>query len=67
MASKMQTGGKLYFRTDHDPYFEWATEGIGNDPHWELDKKVDWPMEMPTYFQDLMESYQSLSATVNRD
>ena len=67
MSRKMQPGGQLFFRTDHDPYFEWALEVIGNDLHWELDTSVNWPMELPTYFQDLMGNHQSLSASVKSD
>lgn len=66
MGRKMKPGGQLYFRTDYAPYFDWSAEIIVEDPHWELDMAVDWPMELPTYFQDLMGAHQSLSATVKR-
>lgn len=64
MASKMAAHGKIYFRTDFDPYFEWATEEINQHPQWSIDKQLNWPMEQSTYFQELMTGYQSLSATV---
>ncbi len=63
MARKMQPNGKLYFRTDFDPYFEWAKTLIAQDPHWTLDSELHWPMEQVTVFQTLMKAYQSLSAT----
>jgi len=64
LSRKMQNEGKLYFRTDHGPYFDWAVEAISESPHWNLDAEQNWPMELPTYFQRLMNSYQSLSAIV---
>jgi len=54
--------GQLYFRTDHEGYFEWAVEHICAHPEWEIDDEAPWPFEAPSFFQDLMESWQSLCA-----
>lgn len=66
MASKMSDQGQIFFRTDYTPYFEWAVEEIEKHPDWQLNETFDWPMERSTYFQELMTSYQSLSATAAR-
>lgn len=66
IANKMQPGGKLFFRTDDAPYYDWTIDQIRNNKHWTLDEQMDWPMELPTYFQIMMKAYQSLSATVVR-
>ena len=64
LATKMAPGGKCYFRTDYDPYFEWTREHFAAHPDWKLDQETDWPMEQSTYFQELMIRYRTLSATV---
>jgi tRNA (guanine-N7-)-methyltransferase len=66
MARKMGNEGLLYFRTDHAPYFEWATEHIEAHADWDLINEFEWPMELPTYFQVLMREYQSLCARVKK-
>ena len=66
LATRMAPGGKLFFRTDHDPYFEWTMEHLAVHPDWDLDQSPEWPMERSTYFQELMTSYQTLSATVRK-
>ncbi len=66
VANFMAEHGKLYFRTDHENYFAWSTEIITGHPSWIIDNPTEWPMENTTFFQDLMSSYQSLSATVKK-
>lgn len=55
--------GAFYFRTDHEGYFDWTVEHIQNHPQWQLRKDMDWPFEESTFFQKLMDSWQSLIAT----
>ncbi len=63
LASRMNVGGKLYFRTDHNGYFNWTAEHFTEHPLWTLDSELVWPMERSTYFQEIKGPYQSLSTT----
>lgn len=64
LAGKMAPAGQLFFRTDHEPYFDWAREVIHEHPQWNLDSEFHWPLEQSTYFQEIMGAHQSLCATV---
>lgn len=61
LAHKSLLGAKLYFRTDHEAYFEWANKVIERSPFWQLCDS-DWPFEEETVFQKKMGFYQSLVA-----
>ncbi|MEO0796160.1 MAG: tRNA (guanosine(46)-N7)-methyltransferase TrmB [Verrucomicrobiota bacterium] len=50
------------FRTDHEGLFEWTVEHINDSEHWAIDSEAAWPLEERSYFQDLMDSWQSLVA-----
>jgi len=50
------------FRTDHDGLFQWTLEHLAESSRWVLDPEAEWPLEERSYFQDLMESWQSLVA-----
>lgn len=52
---------RLYFRTDHDPYFAEVTELLREHPDWRC---VDepWPFEQTTVFQNRAPGYQSCIA-----
>lgn len=54
---------RLYFRTDHGPYFEEARAAVRDSQEWEL---VDepWPFEFETVFQQRAERHDSLIARV---
>lgn len=62
LAARTPTGGELLFRTDHEGYFEWAVEHLAAHPEWEIDDEADWPFEAPSFFQDLMDGWQSVIA-----
>jgi len=53
---------RFYFRTDHRDYFEWSLTHIEQHPQWELDKTASWPFEKDSFFQNLMDEWQSLIA-----
>lgn len=58
----MASGGRLYFRTDHEEYFEWAREAVAGHPDWRMIQEEAWPFEASSYFQDLVDSWQSFIA-----
>lgn len=53
---------QFYFRTDHAGLFEWAVEHLNESVDWEIAPEAPWPLEERSYFQDLMDSWQSLAA-----
>lgn len=61
LLSQMTPESRLYFRTDHTDYFTWSEEIIDAHPAWERTAE-EWPFEAPSFFQDMMDSYQSLIA-----
>jgi len=62
LAGRSIVGGKMFFRTDHVEYFQWTAERIAAHPEWKLGEEAAWLFEEATYFQDLMESFYSLTA-----
>lgn len=62
LACKCPIGAPFFFRTDHAGYFEWTQEHLQAHPDWEIDPKARWPFEQTSYFQDMMDSWQSLIA-----
>lgn len=62
LAARMQEGTEFCFRTDHGDYFEWTQEHLAAHPHWEVSKVAQWPFEQSSFFQDLMDSWNSLIA-----
>lgn len=60
LASRCEAGVRCHFRTDHDPYFEWAEEVIAEQDLWKRDREAPWPFERETVFQNRADSYQSL-------
>lgn len=54
---------RLYFRTDHAPYFDHAKAVIRDHADWTLSDNTPWPFELATVFQErAAEGYQSLAA-----
>lgn len=66
VARRMADGGRLFFRTDHAPYFEHTKEILAAHPDWSLSEGEIWPFEMETVFQSRAERYMSLSARVRQ-
>lgn len=63
LAGRMAAGAEFCFRTDHEEYFQWTTEHLEAHPQWRLNPQAPWPFEERSFFQDLMESWNSLIAT----
>ena len=60
LAKRTDRGTLCHFRTDHDPYFEWALELLPEQGAWRIDENREWPFERETVFQSRAQSYQSL-------
>jgi tRNA (guanine-N7-)-methyltransferase len=60
LAKRTTPGALLFLRTDHTGYFEWMNAEIASNPHWEKRADLPWPFESPSFFQNLMESWQSM-------
>jgi len=62
IARRAGLGTRLYFRTDHEPYFVDTAAALRSHPDWQL---VDepWPFEERTVFQARAPSFRSLVAT----
>jgi tRNA (guanine-N7-)-methyltransferase len=61
LATRAEEGGRLYFRTDYDPYFTDALRTVSAHGQWRV---VDqsWPFELETVFQARAEKYHSFVA-----
>lgn len=64
MAERFEPGVELWFRTDHREYFEWAVACVEAHLNWRIDPSALWPHEERSYFQDLMDSWQSFVAVL---
>ncbi|MGK0309217.1 MAG: tRNA (guanine-N7-)-methyltransferase [Lentimonas sp.] len=62
VANRTDPGGCFCFRSDDVPYYEWTVEHLEAHPKWEIDDSIKWPHETETYFQEMMDSYQSVIA-----
>ncbi|HWA87407.1 MAG TPA: tRNA (guanosine(46)-N7)-methyltransferase TrmB [Opitutus sp.] len=61
LAERLGEDGRLYFRTDHLPYFESTRTEISMHPRLVLVEE-GWPFECPTVFQNRAVRYYSLTA-----
>jgi tRNA (guanine-N7-)-methyltransferase len=61
LGSKTLAGARLYFRTDHAPYFEFARATVDRHTDWRL-VDVEWPFEHVTVFQARAPHYFSFCA-----
>jgi len=48
--------GRLYLRSDYQPYLEWAQELIRESVIWNLVEEFEWPESAMTVFQELTEN-----------
>jgi len=62
LARRMIPGGRLYFRTDYEPYLEWTCERLSAHVSWGLVPDAPWILEEKTVFQARAPSYGSLVA-----
>ena len=62
LATRTQMGGKMYFRTDHEEYFEWVVAKVASHGSWAALPEEPWPFEHETYFQNLLPKHRSIAA-----
>ena len=62
VARRTHPGGRFCFRTDDIAYHDWTIEYLEKHPNWEIDSTAEWPHEAETYFQGMMDAYQSVIA-----
>ena len=66
-ARRAERGARLFFRTDHRPYFEHTCDLLGRHPDWQIDAiDAPWPFEQPTVFQNRAPTFYSLTASVRQ-
>jgi len=61
LRSKVGTAAELFFRTDHEAYFDQASSTINLHPQWEITSGA-WPFDFETVFQQRAESHFSFTA-----
>jgi tRNA (guanine-N7-)-methyltransferase len=62
LAARTAPGGLLHLRSDHGELFSWMQQQVATHPAWVLAPEQPWPFEASSYFQDLMDSWQSVTA-----
>jgi tRNA (guanine-N7-)-methyltransferase len=62
VAARAEKGSSLYFRTDHDEYFQQATAIVRAHPAWKESAGAALPFEEPTVFQKRAERHFTLVA-----
>lgn len=58
-------GCKMYFRTDHAEYFEWAKAEIEKNSSWELSEETELPHEEVSQFQRILPVFSTLVAVAS--
>lgn len=61
LAQRSTPEARFFYRTDHAGYFEWTREILTEHLDWEITEEP-WPFEERSFFQDLMDDWQSLVA-----
>ena len=63
LAKRCAPGGRLFIRSDYEPYIEWSKELIDSSTAWLCVETYEWPELAPTVFQQLTNNrHQSLVA-----
>jgi tRNA (guanine-N7-)-methyltransferase len=65
LSQAASPGTLLHFRTDDPANFEWGRIVITDHPRWTIRTDVEWPFENPSYFQELLGVYESLTARLD--
>jgi tRNA (guanine-N7-)-methyltransferase len=61
-AAAAGKGTRLFFRTDHEPYFRDVTASVAAHADWQPADPAGWPFEEPTVFQKRAHRHFSLVA-----
>ena len=62
LREKSRPGSKLFFKTDHEPYFDWTKKVLTKSSSWVLGSD-SWPHDGTSYFQGLFQDSYACSAT----
>lgn len=62
LAERTEEGGAFSFRSDDLPYYEWTIEHLEAHPQWAICPDAEWPHEEETYFQEMMDTFYSVTA-----
>jgi tRNA (guanine-N7-)-methyltransferase len=62
VAARALTGARLYFRTDHEPYFREVAGLLLANADWSQSEAPEWPFDEATVFQKRAELHFSLVA-----
>ena len=60
LASLASPDASIFFRTDHKEYFKWAKAVFAAHNDWSIEPTMKWPFESSSYFQEMMDDWQSL-------
>ena len=61
LATRTKEAGRMYFRTDHEEYFEWSVAAIASHAAWASLPEEPWPFEHETYFQNILPNHRSIA------
>ena len=61
LAEKSCENSNLFFKTDHQGYFDWTTHLIKVSPRWTVGEEK-WPHDAGSFFADLLETSLTCSA-----
>lgn len=64
LKSHCKDGARLYFRTDHEEYFQWTLELFKNRSDWLLQADNSLPFEEVSQFQRILPVFSTLSAAL---
>lgn len=62
LARMARPDAALHFRTDDPDNFAYGMDVIASHPRWIIQDDLAWPFENPSFFQELLGRYQSLTA-----
>lgn len=65
LSQRMPPRSQLFFRTDHNDYWEWTYAHLQESSYWSWSNDC-WPFEQETYFQRILGDYQSIIASRNQ-
>ena len=65
LSEKSYSNSSLFFKTDHEGYFDWTTQVLKDSPHWILGKN-NWPHDASSFFSDLFKISRVCSAKIHK-
>ena len=65
LSKKSYSNSSLFFKTDHEGYFDWTTQVLKDSPHWILGKN-NWPHDASSFFSDLFKISRVCSARIHK-